>query len=132
VARKTRKFQIRLANDELMMLEWLAGFFFAQSERHSTAFDPRGLRETPPMAITINLPPEPDDDTDLAHLRRAAAKAALPDELQIFTPPEVAAMLGVSSDKVYAWLRAGQLQSVPFGSQRRVRASDLAEYISSH
>jgi excisionase family DNA binding protein len=80
--------------------------------------------------ITINLPPEPADAT-LIHLRRAAAKAALPDELQIFTPPEVAAMLGVSSDKVYAWLREGQLQSVPFGKQGRVKASDLARYIES-
>jgi excisionase family DNA binding protein len=82
------------------------------------------------LPITINLPPE-SDDTDLVHLRRAAAKAKLPAELQVFTPPEVAAMLGVSADKVYSWLREGRLQSVPFGRQARVKATELTRYIES-
>jgi excisionase family DNA binding protein len=80
--------------------------------------------------VTIHLPAEPADDA-LTHLRRAAAKAKLPAELQMFTAPEVAAMLGVSADKVYLWLREGKLRSVPFGKQGRVRASDLAHYIES-
>lgn len=47
--------------------------------------------------ITIQQAPEIPDET-VVYLRRAAAKAKLPAALQVFTPPEVAAMLGVSTE----------------------------------
>ena len=50
-------------------------------------------------------------------------------ELQLFTVVEVAKLLGVGRSKVYELLYAGELRSVKIGGSRRVRYSDLGDYV---
>jgi excisionase family DNA binding protein len=45
--------------------------------------------------------------------------------------PEVAENLGISRAKVYELMAAGELRSVKIGGCRRVRASDLVEYVEA-
>ena len=51
------------------------------------------------------------------------------DELQLFTVVEVAALLGIGRSKVYELLYAGELKSVKIGGSRRVRYTDLGDYV---
>ena len=50
-------------------------------------------------------------------------------ELQLFTVIEVAALLGIGRSKVYELLYAGELKSVKIGGSRRVRYTDLGDYV---
>jgi excisionase family DNA binding protein len=50
-------------------------------------------------------------------------------ELKLFTVVEVAAILNIGRSKVYELLYAGELKSVKIGGSRRVRYSDLGEYV---
>jgi excisionase family DNA binding protein len=50
-------------------------------------------------------------------------------ELQLFTVVEVAAILGIGRSKVYELLYAGDLKSVKIGGSRRVRYTDLGDYV---
>jgi excisionase family DNA binding protein len=50
-------------------------------------------------------------------------------DLQLLTVVEVAQILGVSRSKVYELLYSRALQSVKIGGSRRIRYSDLGEYV---
>jgi excisionase family DNA binding protein len=50
-------------------------------------------------------------------------------DVQLFTVVEVARLLGVGRSKVYDLLYRGELKSVKIGGSRRVRYSDLGEFI---
>ena len=50
-------------------------------------------------------------------------------ELQLLTVVEVAALLGIGRSKVYELLYAGELKSVKIGGSRRVRYTDLGDYV---
>jgi excisionase family DNA binding protein len=50
-------------------------------------------------------------------------------DLQLFTVVEVAELLGIGRSKVYELLYKGELKSVKIGGSRRVRYSDLGEYV---
>ena len=50
-------------------------------------------------------------------------------ELQLFTVVEVAQFLGIGRSKVYELLYAGELKSVKIGGSRRVRYTDLGDYV---
>ncbi len=50
-------------------------------------------------------------------------------DLQLFTVVEVAEFLGIGRSKVYELLYSGELKSVKIGGSRRIRYSDLGEYV---
>lgn len=50
-------------------------------------------------------------------------------ELTLFTVVEVASILNIGRSKVYELLYAGELKSVKIGGSRRVRYSDLGDYV---
>ena len=50
-------------------------------------------------------------------------------ELQLLTVVEVARMLVIGRSKVYELLYSGELKSVKIGAARRVRYSDLRDYV---
>jgi excisionase family DNA binding protein len=50
-------------------------------------------------------------------------------DLQLFTVVEVPHLLGIGRSKVYELLYKGELKSVKIGGSRRVRYSDLGEYV---
>jgi excisionase family DNA binding protein len=51
--------------------------------------------------------------------------------LQAFTVEQVAEMLNVGRDKVYALLRTGELRSIKIGKLRRITEQHLTEFIAS-
>jgi excisionase family DNA binding protein len=50
-------------------------------------------------------------------------------DLQLFTVVEVSQFLGIGRSKVYELMYKGELKSVKIGGSRRVRYSDLGEYV---
>jgi len=50
-------------------------------------------------------------------------------DLQLFTVAEVSGFLGIGRSKVYELLYKDELKSVKIGGSRRVRYSDLGEYV---
>ena len=50
-------------------------------------------------------------------------------DLQLFTVVEVSHILGIGRSKVYELLYKGDLKSVKIGGSRRIRYSDLGEYV---
>ena len=50
-------------------------------------------------------------------------------ELQLFTVIEVAYLLNIGRSKVYELMYKGELRSVKIGGSRRIRYSDLGEYV---
>ncbi|MGD0692722.1 MAG: helix-turn-helix domain-containing protein [Acidimicrobiales bacterium] len=50
-------------------------------------------------------------------------------DLQLFTVAEVSHLLGIGRSKVYELLYKDELKSVKIGGSRRIRYSDLGEYI---
>jgi len=50
-------------------------------------------------------------------------------DLQLFTVAEVSHVLGIGRSKVYELLYKGELKSVKIGGSRRIRYSDLGEYV---
>jgi excisionase family DNA binding protein len=50
-------------------------------------------------------------------------------DLQLFTVIEVSQFLGIGRSKVYELMYKGELKSVKIGGSRRVRYSDLGEYV---
>lgn len=50
-------------------------------------------------------------------------------ELQLFSVVEVSQFLGLGRSKVYELLYSGELKSVKIGGSRRIRYSDLGEYV---
>lgn len=51
--------------------------------------------------------------------------------LRAYTVEQVAEILHVGRDKVYALLRTGELRSIKIGKSRRITASHIAEFVSS-
>jgi excisionase family DNA binding protein len=52
--------------------------------------------------------------------------------LQLLTVPEVAQLLSVGCTKVYALIRASELETVCIGTARRVPARSVQRYIEEH
>ena len=50
-------------------------------------------------------------------------------DLRLFTVFEVSQFLGIGRSKVYELLYKGELKSVKIGGSRRIRYSDLGEYV---
>ena len=50
-------------------------------------------------------------------------------DLQLFTVVEVSHFLGLGRSKVYELLYSGELRSVKIGGSRRIRYSDLGEFV---
>ena len=50
-------------------------------------------------------------------------------DLQLLSVVEVAGLLGIGRSKVYELLYKGELKSVKIGGSRRIRYSDLGEYV---
>jgi excisionase family DNA binding protein len=50
-------------------------------------------------------------------------------DLQLFTVVEVSQFLGIGRSKVYELMYKGELKSVKIGGSRRIRYSDLGEYV---
>jgi excisionase family DNA binding protein len=50
-------------------------------------------------------------------------------DLQLFTVAEVSHLLGIGRSKVYELLYKDELKSVKIGGSRRIRYSDLGEYV---
>lgn len=50
-------------------------------------------------------------------------------DMQLLTVVEVSRMLGIGRSKVYELLYSGELKSVKIGAARRVRYSDLRDYV---
>ena len=50
-------------------------------------------------------------------------------EVRLLTVVEVAKLLGIGRSKVYELLYAGELKSVKIGGSRRVRYTDLGDYV---
>jgi excisionase family DNA binding protein len=50
-------------------------------------------------------------------------------DLQLFTVVEVSHFLGLGRSKVYELLYSGELKSVKIGGSRRIRYSDLGEFV---
>jgi excisionase family DNA binding protein len=50
-------------------------------------------------------------------------------DLQLLTVVEVSQILGIGRSKVYELLYKGDLRSVKIGGSRRIRYSDLGEYV---
>jgi excisionase family DNA binding protein len=57
------------------------------------------------------------------------ARPLLGKDLQLFTVVEVSQFLGIGRSKVYELLYKGELKSVKIGGSRRIRYSDLGEYV---
>ena len=53
----------------------------------------------------------------------------LGEDLQLFSVVEVAQFLKIGRSKVYELLYKGELKSVKIGGSRRIRYSDLGEYV---
>ncbi|MFD1714177.1 helix-turn-helix domain-containing protein [Amnibacterium flavum] len=47
----------------------------------------------------------------------------------LYTPAEAASLLRISRSKFYELLTAGEIRSVKIGQSRRVRRTDLEEYV---
>lgn len=50
-------------------------------------------------------------------------------DIQLFTVIEVSQLLGIGRSKVYELMYSGELKSVKIGGSRRIRYSDLGEYV---
>jgi excisionase family DNA binding protein len=50
-------------------------------------------------------------------------------DLQLFSVVEVSQFLGIGRSKVYELLYKGELKSVKIGGSRRIRYTDLGEYV---
>jgi len=50
-------------------------------------------------------------------------------DLQLFSVVEVSQILGIGRSKVYELMYKGELKSVKIGGSRRIRYSDLGEYV---
>jgi excisionase family DNA binding protein len=71
-----------------------------------------------------------DDRGDFKVSESARLLGPLPtSELRLFTVVEVAKVLSIGRSKVYELLYAGDLKSVKIGGSRRVRYSDLGDYV---
>jgi excisionase family DNA binding protein len=51
--------------------------------------------------------------------------------VQAYTVEQVAELLHIGRDKVYALLRTGQLRSIKIGKLRRITSRHIAEFIAS-
>jgi excisionase family DNA binding protein len=49
----------------------------------------------------------------------------------LFSPIQIAKILGVSRSKVYALMNSGELKSVHVGRSRRIRKDQMESFISS-
>jgi excisionase family DNA binding protein len=59
----------------------------------------------------------------------AKVRPLLGKDLQLFTVVEVSQFLGIGRSKVYELMYRGELRSVKIGGSRRIRYSDLGEYV---
>lgn len=51
--------------------------------------------------------------------------------MEAYTVEQVAKMLHIGRDKVYALLRTGELRSIKIGKSRRITQQHLAEFIAA-
>ncbi len=51
------------------------------------------------------------------------------ENLKLFTPEEVAELLGFKTRTIKEWLRSGKLPGIKVGVTWRVRQKDLAEFL---
>ena len=59
------------------------------------------------------------------------ARQLLPTPSYLFTVPQAAAHLGISTAKTWELVSAGQIRSLKIASSRRIRPEDLAAYVES-
>jgi excisionase family DNA binding protein len=71
------------------------------------------------------------DNGELAESRVSDdnVRPMLSKDLQLFSVVEVSQILGIGRSKVYELLYKGELKSVKIGGSRRIRYSDLGEYV---
>ncbi len=50
---------------------------------------------------------------------------------RLYNPDQAGRILGCGRTKIYALIKSGALRSVKLGGQRRIRRSDLDEFIES-
>lgn len=49
----------------------------------------------------------------------------------VYTVPEICALMNVSRETVYRWLRTGELRSLKVGGLRRITEDQLNEFLAS-
>ena len=80
--------------------------------------------------IALALEPLLDDSGEFKASENERLKGPLcTSELRLLTVVEVARVLSIGRSKVYELLYAGELKSVKIGGSRRVRYSDLGDYV---
>lgn len=86
---------------------------------------------------TADQQPTPTGPTalvQLLHAARACRCTPLPEEPvgpRLLTADEAAAMLGISKRTVYELMSRGHLHSVTIGRSRRIKLTDLEQYVDS-
>ena len=81
-------------------------------------------------SIASALEPLLDDGGEFNSSENAWLKGPLAvSQLRLFRVVEVAKVLSIGRSKVYELLYAGELKSVKIGGSRRVRYSDLGDYV---
>ena len=70
-----------------------------------------------------------DDDEFTSFETGRALRPLCTSEVRLLTVVEVAKLLGIGRSKVYELLYAGELKSVKIGGSRRVRYTDLGDYV---
>jgi excisionase family DNA binding protein len=69
-----------------------------------------------------------DEQTDSSNSNEKV-RQLLSKDLQLFSVIEVSQFLGIGRSKVYELLYKGELKSVKIGGSRRIRYTDLGEYV---
>jgi len=52
--------------------------------------------------------------------------------MDLYTPQQVAEILGVSRRSVYRWIKEGRLPALKFVSQVRIRDDDLERFVNEN
>ncbi|PVZ93846.1 DNA-binding protein [Amnibacterium flavum] len=69
------------------------------------------------------------DSRSCARRRSTSDRAVTSERPLLYTPAEAASLLRISRSKFYELLTAGEIRSVKIGQSRRVRRTDLEEYV---
>ena len=79
----------------------------------------------------LNLSDPPEDGSDEAAIIRPNIWLLSCDEIPpiLFTPEEVARLLGVGRARVFDLMRRNDLHSVKIGASRRISAQALSRYV---
>jgi excisionase family DNA binding protein len=79
---------------------------------------------------TFGTPDAPVSSEGCANTRRSSERTPGKDKL-LYRIPEACQFLGLSRSKVYMLIASGELPSVKIDGARRLRASDLRDYVAS-